>query len=277
MLDRKMNFIDHARSIYQKVSETIRRLGYILPNLGGARERRRRLLASVATSKMLYGAPCWEAKMAKAGWEKMEKLQRQISLRTAAAYRSVSYQAIATVASTPPFRLKAKERSSAFGHGPTRMLKIDTFRSWQEEWENSTKGRWTYTLIPKVINWANRSHGEINFHLTQFLTGHGSFGSYLHRIQKRDTSECQLCGIIPDTPKHAIFDCDAWYSIRNEIEAYTGVAINSENVIGTMLESKANWTRISSAIVKILRTREEVERAREIGADRGALGDGQQP
>lgn len=82
----------------------------------------------------------------------MEKLQRQISLRTSAAYRSVSYQAIATVSSTPPFKHKAKERSSAFGHGPTRVLKMDMFRNWQEEWANSTKGRWTNALIPNVIN-----------------------------------------------------------------------------------------------------------------------------
>lgn len=51
LLDRKINFIDHA-SIYKKVSETVRRLGYILPNLRRARERRKRLLATVATSKI---------------------------------------------------------------------------------------------------------------------------------------------------------------------------------------------------------------------------------
>lgn len=113
---------------------------------------------------MLYDVPCWEARIAKAGWEKMEKLQRQIVLKIATAYCFVSYETIATVSFMPPFRLKAKERSSAFGHGTTNELKMDMFRSWQEELANSTKGRWIYTPIPNVINWVNRCHGEMNVH-----------------------------------------------------------------------------------------------------------------
>lgn len=44
ILDQKMNFIEHANNTYNKVAETIRQLGYVLPNLRGAKERKRRLL-----------------------------------------------------------------------------------------------------------------------------------------------------------------------------------------------------------------------------------------
>lgn len=37
ILDRKMNFIVHANTVYKKVSDTIRLLGHILPNLGEAK------------------------------------------------------------------------------------------------------------------------------------------------------------------------------------------------------------------------------------------------
>ncbi|XP_062542083.1 uncharacterized protein LOC134210074 [Armigeres subalbatus] len=36
-------------------------------------------------------------------------------------------------------------------------------------------GRWTHRLIPNLSTWMNRKHGEVNFHLTQFLSGHGCF------------------------------------------------------------------------------------------------------
>jgi len=43
------------------------------------------------------------------------------------------------------------------------------------------KGEWTRTVICDLDQWMFRSHGQINFHLTQVLSGHGCFNGYLDR------------------------------------------------------------------------------------------------
>ena len=41
----------------------------------------------------------------------------------------------------------------------------------------SDKAQWTKKLISNISTWNERKFGEVNFQLTQFLTGHGSFGT----------------------------------------------------------------------------------------------------
>lgn len=211
-------------------------------------------------SKMLYGVSCWEKRMGETAWNKLERLQRRIAIRTASAYRSVSYSAIAVVASMPPLRLKAKEMTRIHEDRNAKMAKIDTIREWQKLWEKDTNGRWTYTLIPNIEKWVNRRHGEINYYLTQFITGHGSFGHYLHRIGRRNDDKCQLCGSIADTAEHAIFECDAWLNLRYELSEDIGIEVKVDNVIDLMLESKTHWRKINNAIGRVMRAREMEER-----------------
>jgi len=49
-------------------------------------------------------------------------------------------------------------------------------------------------VLPHLDAWMDRTNGEIGFRLTQLLAGHGCFGSYLSRIQKVETAECEHCG-----------------------------------------------------------------------------------
>lgn len=130
----------------------------------------------------------------------------------------------------------------------------------------ATTGEWTKKLIPDIAIWTNRRYGNVNYHFTQFLLGHGSFGEYLHGFKRSDTDQGQLCVHGADNVEHAVFKlfkCDAWYVIRRELEAYLGKKISPENVIGLMLSSKEYWDKIEATVIKILKTREKVEREKE--------------
>ncbi|XKL69205.1 hypothetical protein PGB90_006974 [Kerria lacca] len=50
------------------------------------------------------------------------------------------------------------------------------------------------------------------------LSGHGSFGSYLHSIGKRVTPACPDCGADEDTPEHAIFVCLTVADMRQNLQ-----------------------------------------------------------
>jgi len=47
------------------------------------------------------------------------------------------------------------------------------------------------------------------------------------------------------------------------LEAYIGKEITPVNVVGLMFSSKEYWERIEATVIKILKTREEVEREKE--------------
>jgi len=134
----------------------------------------------------------------------------------------------------------------------------------QTAWDVSTKGRWTYQLIRDISPWMRRQHGEVSFHLSQVLTGHGCFSGYLHRFGKSANDRCALCGAAPDDTEHAVFHCDAFHRWRAESCVYLGIDhLSPDNMISVMLRSDQDWKRVSSLIGRIMSTREKEERARQ--------------
>ena len=57
-----------------------------------------------------------------------------------------------------------------------------------------TRGRWTANLIGELSPWFHRRHGEVDYYLTQMLTRHGLFRSYLHKMGKVGAPQCLYCG-----------------------------------------------------------------------------------
>lgn len=100
----------------------------------------------------------------------------------------------------------------------------------------------------------------VNYHLKQFLTGHGCFGAYLHRFKKLDDPRCHDCHAVVDNAEHAFFDCDRWWRKRRELEVTIRRSIIPEMVVNNMFENRRNWDEICGFIDHILCTIEEEER-----------------
>lgn len=63
-------------------------------------------------------------------------------------------------------------------------------------------------IVPNLNDWLNRGYGSVGFHLTQLLTGHGVFGSYLARIRKVESPQCEHCeDRVEDTPEYTLQSC----------------------------------------------------------------------
>lgn len=111
-MDGKLNFIEHARMVSRRADDVTTMLTRLMPNTGGAKSRRRRLLASVTQIIMLYGAPVWAKHMGCQGWTEMGKINRKIGIRVIAANRTVSKSAVEVLSGMPPPDLVAEYRSS---------------------------------------------------------------------------------------------------------------------------------------------------------------------
>ena len=98
-----------------------------------------------------------------------------------------------------------------------------------------TRGRWTAKLIGELSTWFNRRHGQVNYYLTQMLTGHGLFCAYLHRMGKVGSPQCRYCGAPNNDALHTFFHCGRWVLERGRIEDALG-QISPDNIVGVMLQ-----------------------------------------
>lgn len=190
-------------------------------------------------------------------------MQRRVTLRVASAYSTVSYEAVLVIADMPPIELMANERQEIFENTTKEDAKNKLLRDWQSKWDISDKGRWTHRMIPKLDAWYNRKFGEVNYRLTQALSGHGCFPYYLHRFGKLDSPTCWYCGHESDDAYHTFFVCDAWHSRRSRMNVILGKEITPENMTEVMRTSEEAWTTIDCFVNEVLCKKEEEKRRRQ--------------
>lgn len=242
-----------------------------MPNISAATAKKRRLLGNVVDSILLFGAPVWANRMSPTGKAMMAKVQRKMALMVSSAYCTVLADAAFVVASMPPIDILVIERHYMYNNKndpeAKRKAREDTIRSWQTRCDESNKGRWTHRLNSSTDQWLNRKHGDVNYHITQFLTGHGCFPTYLHRFGKLDSPVCWYCEQANDDAHHSLFVCDAWDSRRSRLNTLCGTTVAPENIIGIMLQSKTSWQSVSAFIYEVLKKKEDEERRRQSEQD----------
>lgn len=270
-LSRKVGFGKHLECAAAKATKTICSLARLMPNIGGPKHKKRQLLMSVAQNQLLYAAPVWSSALVfQKNIQVISGPQRKMAIRITRAYKTVSTNAILVVAGILPLKLQAAEKYKThelkrMGENPPskRELRMESIREWQSEWEISETGRWTRRLIPDLKPWVTRGYGDTSYHITQFLTGHGCFGSYLFKFKKLDNPECYDCKAPMDDAEHAFFSCDRWWRQRRELEARIEAEFTPESAVNQMMENRNHWEAITSFITNVLSTREEEERRRQ--------------
>ena len=86
-----------------------------MPNIGGPREAKRRLVASVVNSKLLYAVSIWTSALNNhAILKKLFSAQRGVVMRIVSACQTVLTSAALALASVPTIDLLAEERKETF-------------------------------------------------------------------------------------------------------------------------------------------------------------------
>ena len=263
--DMDMKMTEHVKNVTSRASDVATRLCRLMPNIGGPRSSKRRVIAGTVNSIVLYGAPIWSGALRYEKYRQMVvQVQRRVGLRICSAYRTVSTEAVQVIAGVIPLDLLVEERTAAFrarnvDGGPLRQ---NTMEQWQKRWDDlQGKAAWTRRLITDVAAWAARTHGEVGYHLSQFLSGHGCFRSYLYRFKRSEAQSCIYCGGDRDTAEHTVFECPRWECHRINLGLEVGEVPTPDNVVNIMLRKPATWESVNSAIIKILKRKEEDERA----------------
>ncbi|XP_023231127.1 uncharacterized protein LOC111631159 [Centruroides sculpturatus] len=96
---------------------------------------------------------------------------------------------------------------------PQRILKqlinlVNTI--WQRDWEKADTGRNCFLFIPTIDIRTKARYFIPNKPITQVLTGHGNFPSYLCRFGLKDTDKCSCSNNISGDAIHFAFSCQTY-------------------------------------------------------------------
>lgn len=272
MIDARLNFKQQVKHVTAKASVVGASLARLMPNVGGPKQSRRLLLSSVVTSVLTYGVSIWADTLdTQESWRRAGPIYRLSALRVASAFRTISEEAVCVISGTLPLRVLAEERRTLYQRKRSTTLSAEEIRTeerqtsisrWQQQWDAAVKGRWTHRLIPRIDVWLNRSHGEVNYYLTQMLSGHGCFRAYLHRFKHDDSPECPSCPGVTEDAEHVFFVCPRFGSQRDKAEIILKQKIYPETLIGAMLSSETAWNGISTFVTDVLTDLRSIERRR---------------
>nr|XP_034825592.1 uncharacterized protein LOC117983215 [Maniola hyperantus] len=149
-LDKSLKYKKHIEEVANKAQKLTEALYRLMPTKGGPRASKRRVLASVAHSIILYGAPIFsEAMKVELYRKKLEGVQRRLAIGICGAYRTVSTEAALVIAGLVPIAKLVKERAKLFDSKEKTLLEVreDTLKEWVKEWSGAGKGTWTRELI----------------------------------------------------------------------------------------------------------------------------------
>lgn len=207
---------------------------------------------------------------------------RTTNLRTIAGYRTISLEATYVLARLPPVHLLAQMRKRVFHRivdlKRENLATPQALREINEEESLLTRRQWAIYLkrpgvsgarvldavLPNLEDWLDRGHGWMNFHLTQIITGHGCFASYLCRIQKRPVDVCEHCDAgVTDTADHTLSVCSAWTDEREALTKVIGTDLTLGSVIQKISIDREAWAAMIKYATIVMKTKEDRERERE--------------
>lgn len=271
LLDHRLNFREHLTYTSVKANRAVAAISRLMPNIGGPRQPIRNLLATVSKAILMYAAPIWAPATAINSYMRsINSVHRRASIRVCCAYRTVSGDAISVIAARMPIDLEVKVAASIYNgeNRERRAIRAAAEIEWQRRWNTSENGRWTYKLLPNIEEWTRRKHGEVNFYLTQLLTGHGSFREFLYKYDIADDPFCRHCEGKVQNAEHVLLECIEYVAARNALEQVIGNAITPRRLISFMLSTSEAWdtaNRIIASIMQELRRENQTPRAQEEG------------
>jgi len=113
-LSSSLGFKTHLSMASDKAEKTATALSQIMPNVGGPKPSRRKLLATVVENQLLNATPIWSGSLIFQNHRQLILApQRKMAIRVASAYRTAPTDAVIVVAGFTPIHLATRGRAEA--------------------------------------------------------------------------------------------------------------------------------------------------------------------
>ena len=135
-----------------------------------------------------------------------------------------------------------------------RRVQEQVVHEWREQWERqqTVRRRKTYEFMKEPRTRLGMRYFVPSFHLTQYLTGHGNFRSYLHRIGVLQTDRCEYCPDEEDTPVHRITSCVRYTEAREEASRELGFVVDERTDLSALVSSAENFHVFKQLVLNIV-------------------------
>ncbi|XP_067135117.1 uncharacterized protein, partial [Centruroides vittatus] len=133
------------------------------------------------------------------------------------------------------------------------ILWKDLIISWQQDWDTYNHPT-MHDFIPNIEHFLNSRWYRPGQRISQFLTNHGSFHSYLKRFINKPNPNCSICGVM-DGSQHYIYDCPMLelerFQLKTTIEAHCGTwPIDCDKIFDNKDTYEAFMTLINNYFVR---------------------------
>jgi len=167
---------------------------------------------------------------------------------------------------------RTSKRNSRSGEKRARTTNIGARRDsprerlisrWQERWDSATSVRWTHALTSVLSPWLERRHGQVDFDLTQIVSGHWCFRSYLKKYGHDTKDGCPFCGSgIEEDARHVQFEYVRFVENRTALETATGASTSPRTLVPTMQRGRMEWDATAKFAPSLMRKLRIAERER---------------
>jgi hypothetical protein len=104
-----------------------------------------------------------------------------------------------------------------------KFLATQAWKNKLHKYRGSSGARVCQAIIPVLDSWLNRRFGNVNYHMTQIISGHGCFNAYIFKMKKVLSPACAHCCSLEDSAQHTLEICPAWEIEREELIQRIGV------------------------------------------------------
>lgn len=264
-IGENFTFKEHASRLLESSSDVFSRLKSIRKSKWGVSSALALIIyRAVYIPRISYGANLWYPTMdSKEHIRKMESAQRRVLLGVTGAYRTVSTRALQVLAGTLPIHLQIEHNIRIHNGMDRKESETIGIEQWQDIWNNTTKGRWTFSFLPDI---RLRLYTPIPFdhYIAQMVTGHGDFNSKLNGFKLVDSPQCR-CGYADDTAEHVLWSCTKADIPRLKLkESLLKAGIRWPCEPKDFATSRAAWTALGRFSKEVLMNREKEKQEKEL-------------
>lgn len=287
-MDKRLNFIEHAKYVKEKVKKVCAKLKRIANSYWGIKTTHLKLIYNVViTSIMTYGAEAWYNSIEHSHVKRnIESAQRFALLTILKACRTVSTPALQVIAGCLPIDLLIKIRGINYTLKTKKIIVSDIYETpiniiemtdkeiiqerkkikklanakWQERWETESRGRMTFKFVPKADFATKNNWFHPGRNCTYLITEHGPFNKKLHEFNLSETPYCGFCitGKKEESLQHILFECNKYETIRENstLNKKLEQAHNTQTY-DILIENQETYTEFNKLAEEILKYRKE--------------------